>query len=228
MPRSWRCASPIGKSGKSKWVHFRWACPKFLRQSFHEFAAQSVRFSPWAASFYQHQRARGKGHHAAVRALAYKWIRILYRCWKTRQPYNPELYLTALLQRGSPYASAVNNSTHKIDRPPQTSGEKLSRTIQRLHGVTCNAQSIIDGTAPSTCSGAGTTSSSARIDCVKSHAAKPVVVSTILDSTETLHAGAVATKSRSNCSSSSRVRAGFSYSSPGRGRDQPCQEFLKS
>jgi transposase len=101
------------QSGKSKWVHFRWACPKFLRQSFHEFAAQSVRSSPWAASFYQHQRARGKDHHAAVRALAYKWIRILYRCWKTRQPYNPELYLTALLQRGSPYASAVNNSTKK-------------------------------------------------------------------------------------------------------------------
>jgi len=47
-------------------------------------------------------------HHAAVRALAYKWIRILLRCWKTRQPYNPELYLSALLQRGSPYASAVN------------------------------------------------------------------------------------------------------------------------
>src|SRR6202022_1416042 len=101
------------QSGKSKWVHFRWACPKFLRQSFHEFAAQSVRSSPWAASFYQQQRARGKGHHAAVRALSYKWTRILYRCWKTRQPYNPELYLTALLQRGSPYASALNNSTQK-------------------------------------------------------------------------------------------------------------------
>src|SRR6266446_8434793 len=52
------------------------------------------------------------------------------------------------------------------------------------------------------------------IDCVKSHAAKPVVVSTILHSTGTLHAGAAATKSRSNCSSSSRLRAGSSYSAP--------------
>ena len=101
------------QSGKSKRVHFRWACPKFLRQSFHEFAAQSVRSSLWAAAFYQYQRAHGKGHHAAVRALAYKWIRILFRCWKTRQPYNPKLYLSALLQRGSPYASAVNNSPQK-------------------------------------------------------------------------------------------------------------------
>jgi len=32
-----------------------------------------VRSSPWAAAFYQYQRAHGKGHHAAVRALAYKW-----------------------------------------------------------------------------------------------------------------------------------------------------------
>jgi hypothetical protein len=45
--------------------------------------------------------------------LAYKWIRILFRCWKTRQPYNPEIYLAALAQRGSPYASSVNNSPKK-------------------------------------------------------------------------------------------------------------------
>jgi transposase len=74
------------RSGKNSWIHFRWACPKFLRQSFHEFAGHSVRFCDWAAAFYELQRARGKGHHAAVRALAYKWIRILFRCWKTRQP----------------------------------------------------------------------------------------------------------------------------------------------
>jgi transposase len=97
------------RSGKTSWIHFRWACPKFLRQSFHEFAGQSVRFCDWAKVFYEQQRARGKGHHAAVRALAYKWIRILFRCWKTRQPYDPQLYLAALVQRGSPFA-AVKNS----------------------------------------------------------------------------------------------------------------------
>jgi transposase len=101
------------QSGKSRRIHFRWACPKFLRQSFHEFAAQSVRFCDWAAVFYHQQRDHGKGHHAAVRALAYKWIRVLFRCWKTRQPYNPEIYLAALAQRGSPYASSVNNSPKK-------------------------------------------------------------------------------------------------------------------
>jgi transposase len=97
------------RSGKSSWIHFRWACPKFLRQSFHEFAGHSVHFCDWAAAFYEQQRARGKGHHAAVRALSYKWIRILFRCWKTRQPYDPHLYLAALVQRVSPLA-AVKNS----------------------------------------------------------------------------------------------------------------------
>ena len=99
-------------SGKSSWIHFRWACSKFLRQSFHEFAGHSVRFCDWAAAFYEQQRARGKGHHAAVRALAYKWIRILFRCWKTRQPYDPQLYLAALVQRASPLAP-VKNSPQK-------------------------------------------------------------------------------------------------------------------
>ena len=55
------------RSGKKKWVHFRWACPKFLRQSFHEWAGHSIAHSPWARSYYQQQRERGMGHHAAVR-----------------------------------------------------------------------------------------------------------------------------------------------------------------
>lgn len=101
------------RSGKSSWVHFRWACPKFLRQTFHEFAHHSVHFCPWAKAFYQQQRARGKKHHAAVRALAYKWIRILFRCWKTHKPYDPQIYLTALAQRSSPL-KAENNSSENI------------------------------------------------------------------------------------------------------------------
>src|ERR1700730_18113770 len=33
------------RSGKKKWVHFRWACPKFLRQRFHEWAGHSIAYS---------------------------------------------------------------------------------------------------------------------------------------------------------------------------------------
>jgi transposase len=93
------------RSGKSVWVHHRLACPKFVKQTFHEFADQSIRFSRWARAYYDQQRARGKDHHAALRALAYKWIRILFRCWKERRPYDEDLYIDALHRRGSPLAN---------------------------------------------------------------------------------------------------------------------------
>ena len=90
------------RSGNAKWVHFRWACPKFLRQSFHEWAGHSIMYSTWARAYYQQQRDRGKSHHAVVRALACKWIRIVFRCWKDRVPYNEDAYLAALAKRRSP------------------------------------------------------------------------------------------------------------------------------
>lgn len=68
------------RSGKTCWVHHRFACPKFLRQSFHEFAAQSIGQSPWARTYYKRRRERGNSHQAAVRSLAFRWIRIIYRC----------------------------------------------------------------------------------------------------------------------------------------------------
>ena len=83
-------------------MHWRLACPKFVRQTFHEFAAASCRKSLWARAYYEQQRKRGVGHHAAVRSLAYKWIRILYRCWKDRAPYDEQVYLKSLQRHRSP------------------------------------------------------------------------------------------------------------------------------
>jgi transposase len=94
-------APVIERSGKKKWVHFRVACPKFLRQSFHEWAGHSIAHSLWARNYYQQLRSRGKGHHAAVRALAFKWIRILFRCWKDGAAYDESKYLATLARRGA-------------------------------------------------------------------------------------------------------------------------------
>jgi transposase len=90
------------RSGNKCWVHWRLHCPKFLRQTFVEWAAQSILHSYWARLFYEQQRAQGSAHQAALRALAFKWIRILYRCWKNRTPYDEATYLTALKHRDSP------------------------------------------------------------------------------------------------------------------------------
>lgn len=84
------------RSGKQEWVHWRWGCPTFTRQSFHEFANCSRKFSVWAKAHYELQRERGKKHNAAVRSLAFKWQRIIFRCWKDRKPYDEERYIQAL------------------------------------------------------------------------------------------------------------------------------------
>jgi transposase len=89
-------------SGNTAWVHVRWACSRFVRQTFHEWAACSIPQCEWARQYYHHQRAKNKSHHTAVRALAFKWMRILYRCWKDRQPYREDLYLTRVAERAVP------------------------------------------------------------------------------------------------------------------------------
>jgi transposase len=98
-------------SGKTCLVRFRHACPKFLRQTFQEFAGQSIPHCGWAKAFYQQQLARGRSHHAAVRALAYKWIRIIFRCWKDRQPYDEQRYLNSLRRRGALLGAAFGQPT---------------------------------------------------------------------------------------------------------------------
>ena len=94
--------SPVTeRSGQKSWVHWRWQCSKFVRQSFIEWSAKSVNQSYWAGLYYAQQRAKGKSHQTAVRALAYKWVRIVYKCWKTRTPYDESKYLKALKDRNS-------------------------------------------------------------------------------------------------------------------------------
>ena len=102
------------KSGTKKWVHWRWACPKFVRQSFQEFAEHSRRWCGWAKAYYQLQIQRGKNHHAAVRALAYKWIRILFRCWKDRVPYRDEIYSKSLVKHQSSLAQMIVAAENRI------------------------------------------------------------------------------------------------------------------
>jgi transposase len=96
------------KSGRQRWVHWRWHAPRFLRQTFIEWAGQTVVYSTWAKEYYQHMKAKGKSHHVILRALAFKWIRILWKCWQTRTPYDEARYLKQLLARKSPHALKIN------------------------------------------------------------------------------------------------------------------------
>ena len=101
--------APVTKqSGHSRYVHRRYRCPVFMKQSFHEYAGESIRFCRWAAAHYRQQRNKGAGHHAAVRSLAYKWQRIIWKCWQSRTPYHEQTYEAALRKSGSPLAALLD------------------------------------------------------------------------------------------------------------------------
>ena len=76
------------ESGKHRGVAFRWACNKRLRQALTTFADNSRHGSPWAAAIYAAARRRGCRHPHAIRILARAWIRVLWRCWQDRRPYD--------------------------------------------------------------------------------------------------------------------------------------------
>jgi transposase len=104
--RDVQCYSGIApvtkKSGQACSVRRRFACPKFLRQTFHEFADHARKWSSWSKAYYDYLRAKGTKHNAAVRSLAFKWIRIIFRLWKDRTAYDESTYLQQLKKRNSP------------------------------------------------------------------------------------------------------------------------------
>src|SRR5216684_4079106 len=100
-------APVIERSGRQFWIHARWGFPTFLHQTFHEFAEASIPQCQWARAFYHQQRERGAGHHQAIRALAFRWIRILFRLWKTGEEYDENRYIEALKKKQSPVVSRL-------------------------------------------------------------------------------------------------------------------------
>ena len=92
-------APVVQKSGQQKWVHWRWNAPAFARQTLVEWAGQTVKYCPWAKGYYQQQTARQKPHSVILRALAFKWLRILWRCWQDGTAYDEKRYLGRLQQR---------------------------------------------------------------------------------------------------------------------------------
>lgn len=97
-----RIVPVLKRSGKTCVVQRRLARPKFMHQTFHEYADHSRKKTDWARAYYRMLKARGTRHHCALRALAFKWPRIMYRCRQTRTPYDEARHLKQLRHRNSP------------------------------------------------------------------------------------------------------------------------------
>ena len=80
------------QSGKVRAVAFRWACNHRLRAALTCLADNSRHANPWAAQHYARARARGCDHPHAVRILARAWVRVIWRAWQDRKPYDPALH----------------------------------------------------------------------------------------------------------------------------------------
>ncbi|HVS29330.1 MAG TPA: IS110 family transposase [Solirubrobacteraceae bacterium] len=77
------------ESGKKKVACFRWACNKTLRSAVSVLADSSRKHNPWANDIYQRARARGHDHPHAIRILGRAWLRVIWRIWQDRTPYDP-------------------------------------------------------------------------------------------------------------------------------------------
>ena len=90
------------QSGKHKKVCFRHACQKSFRNTLHQFAFCSLQGSEWARASYHRARERGQSNARALRTVGYQWLKIIYRMWVTRTPYNEATYLASLIRHRSP------------------------------------------------------------------------------------------------------------------------------
>ncbi len=86
-------------SGKSQSISFRFACNLHLRRALQQFAFCSLKASEWARAYYDRQRGRGHRHQAAVRALAAKWVKIIFVVWSRHIPYDENVDLAMMARQ---------------------------------------------------------------------------------------------------------------------------------
>jgi transposase len=104
-PEALQChtgTAPVSyQSGKLKKVRFRRACHKVLRHTVHLWADLSRHTCPWADAYYHKKREEGQSHACALRCLGQRWLKILWKMWRTRKRYDPELHQRNQLRHGS-------------------------------------------------------------------------------------------------------------------------------
>jgi transposase len=99
----WGVAPVTQQSGKHRVVKRRMACDTTVHQTWLWFSFNTVRQKGcWASTYYREKRAAGTDHYTALRCLAQRWVRIVYRVWYDRAPYNEQLYRQHREQRAQP------------------------------------------------------------------------------------------------------------------------------
>jgi transposase len=130
------------ESGKRKNARFRWACNKRLRNALATLAHSTRRWNPWAADRYANARARGHNHRRALRTLGRAWSRILWRCWQTHTPYDPDRH-TGLQQH-----IAVTIPTPSGPRPDLPATQRMAGAAVTRRADRRAERAALDGKPP--------------------------------------------------------------------------------
>ena len=101
------CAPVTKASGKRRTVRIRRACQKHFRDTLFLFANLSRRKCAWAQAYYKRARDAGDTHATALRKLGGKWLKIIFRMWQDRRPYDDQTYCESLVRHNSPLAKCL-------------------------------------------------------------------------------------------------------------------------
>ena len=94
--------SPVSfQSGQLNPARIRWACDVWLRHTVHLWADCSRQKSAWAQTYYARKRKEGHSHAAALRCLGKRWLKILWRRWQDRAPYDESRHQQSRHAQGS-------------------------------------------------------------------------------------------------------------------------------
>ena len=102
------CGTGKPWSGKSKIIRRRYLCNKFIQQTFVEFAVASMKHSVWAKAYHESKK-NSTSYYTIARALAFKWIRMIYPLWKNNDTYDEDQYLQILLKKKVHYLKGYEN-----------------------------------------------------------------------------------------------------------------------
>ena len=95
-------SAPVNyQSGQMRKAKFRRACNPSLRQTVHLWAGTSLKVCPWARAYYDKKRAEGQSYACALRCLAQRWLKILWKMWQTQTRYDAELHQRNQVKHGS-------------------------------------------------------------------------------------------------------------------------------
>lgn len=104
-PQALQCiagSAPVSySSGKLHKVRLRRACNKVLRATVHLWVNASRQTCAWAEAYYQQKKDEGKSHACALRCLAQRWLKILWKMWQNRTLYDEAYHLTNQTRHGS-------------------------------------------------------------------------------------------------------------------------------